>query len=49
VESAFRRHRGHFSAKREHGARAMKGGDWGDLFTARQLRLDVIGVPAAPA
>ena len=49
VEAAFRRHRSHFSAKREDGARAMNGGDWGDLFTARQLRLDVIGVPPVPA
>ena len=46
VEDAFGRHRGHFSAKREGGARLMKGGDWGDMFTARQLRVDVFGSPA---
>jgi REP element-mobilizing transposase RayT len=46
VEEAFLRHRSHFSVKREEGARRMKGGDWGDLFTARQLRVDVIGARA---
>jgi putative transposase len=46
VEDAFRRHREHFSAKREEGARTMKGGDWGDLFIARKLRVNVIGDPA---
>jgi len=46
VEDAFRRHREHFSAKREEGARTMKGGDWGDLVTARKLRVNVMGDPA---
>lgn len=46
VEEAFLRHREHFSAKRDGGARAMKGGDWGDLYTARQLRMDIPGIPA---
>ena len=46
VEDAFQRHREHFSVRREEGARAMKGGAWGDLFTARQLRVDVVGDPA---
>ena len=46
VEDAFGRHRAHFSPKREVGAKAMKGGAWGDMFTARQLRVDVIGSPA---
>jgi len=45
VEDAFQRHREHFSARREEGARPMKGGDWGDLYTARQLRVDVVGDP----
>lgn len=45
VEDAFRRHRQHFSARREEGARSMKGGDWGDLFAARQLRVEVLGDP----
>ena len=47
VEDAFRRHRQHFSAKREVGARTMTGGDWGDLFTARKLRVNVMGDPAS--
>jgi putative transposase len=47
VEESFGRHRGHFSAKREAGAKAMKGGDWGDMFTARQLRVDIFGTPAS--
>ena len=46
VEAAFGRHRGHFSVKREVGARPMKGGDWGDMFTARQLRVDIFGPPS---
>ena len=46
VEEAFGRHRGHFSVKREVGARPMKGGDWGDMFTARQLRVDIFGPPS---
>jgi len=46
VEDAFQRHRRHFSVRREDGARPMKGGDWGDLFTARQLRVEVVGDPA---
>ena len=46
VEEAFLRHRGHFSMKRDVGAKPMRGGDWGDLFTARQLRVDVVGFPA---
>ena len=46
VEDAFRRHREHFSAKREEGARVMKGGDWGDLVTVRKLRVNVMGDPA---
>ena len=42
VEDAFERHREHFSVRREEGARPMKGGAWGDLYTARQLRVDVV-------
>ncbi|MEI8141036.1 MAG: hypothetical protein WCI03_14365 [bacterium] len=45
VEDAFGRHRTHFSEKREEGARPMKGADWGDLFAARQLRVDIFGAP----
>lgn len=47
VEEAFGRHRTHFSAKREVGAKPMKGGDWGDMFTARQLRVDLFGASAS--
>jgi hypothetical protein len=46
VEDAFQRHREHFSVRREEGARPLKGGVWGDLFTARQLRVNVMGDPA---
>ena len=46
VEEALLRHRAHFSAKRDGGAKPMKGGEWGDLFTARQLRVDIMGFPA---
>lgn len=49
VEEAFQRHRGHFSLKRKDGARAMKGAEWGDLFAARALRVDVLGGQAVPA
>lgn len=47
VEEAFARHRGHFSPKRTTLARPMRGGLWGDLCTARRLRLEVISPPAA--
>ena len=46
VDEAVERHRAHFSARREDGARAMKGGAWGDFYAARQLRVDVMGSPA---
>ena len=49
VDEAFARHRSHFSAKRTDGARSMKGAQWGDLFAARALRVDVVGRMAAPA
>ena len=39
VDDVFHRHREQFSPKRKTGARAMRGGDWGDLVTARCLRL----------
>ena len=49
VDEAFARHRSHFSANRQDGARSMKGAQWGDLFTARALRMDVNGHMAMPA
>lgn len=48
VEEAFCRHRSHFSPARKDGARDMKGAQWGNLFAARALRLDVIGSMSAP-
>jgi hypothetical protein len=47
VEDVFCRHRRHFSPKRASLARPLSGGLWGDLCTARRLRLDVILPPAA--
>jgi hypothetical protein len=46
VEAAFARHRSCFGEKRTTGARRMVGGDWGELFAARELRKSVIGPPA---
>ena len=48
VEERFLRYRNRFGVKRETGARAMKGADYGGLCIARQLRVDVFGsrVPA---
>ena len=44
----IKRHRGYFSEKRRDGARAMRGAQWGGLFTARDLRKCVI-TAATPA
>jgi hypothetical protein len=44
VNEVFVNHREHFSAKRKDGARRMRWVDWGDLYTARDLQADVIGV-----
>ena len=46
VEDAFGRHRAHFSSKRETGAKPMRGGEFGDMCTARQLRVNLYGSPA---
>ena len=48
VEELFRRKRSHFSPKRQDGARAMKGAQWGDLCTIRDLRVNVMGASPAP-
>ena len=45
VEDVFQRHRQRFSPKRKTGARPMLGGSWGDLCTARRLRLEVVTPP----
>ena len=44
VDEVFRRHRQRFSAKRQTGARPMRWVDFGGLYTARRLRLDVISI-----
>ena len=46
VEDIFQRHRDRFSPRRQTGARAMAGAQWGDLCTVRRLTLDVITPPA---
>ena len=46
VEEVFKKHRGEFGLKRKTGARAMKAGEWGGLCTMRDLRLEVVTVPA---
>ncbi len=43
VERCFREHRDKFGAGRRSGARRMRGGSWGGLCTARDLRRDVFG------
>ncbi|OVE73991.1 hypothetical protein BVX94_02015 [bacterium B17] len=39
IESLFEKYRDQFGAKRKTGARRMKGGGWGGLYTIRDLRL----------
>lgn len=43
VDDVFEQFRDCFSERRQSGARAMRGADWGGLTTARNLRKDVIG------
>jgi putative transposase len=45
VEKIFESVRGAFGVRRETGARKMKGGDWGELRTARALRVDAVVPP----
>lgn len=45
VEGVFAAHREHFGPKRKTGARPLRQTTLGDLFTARDLRLEVITVP----
>ena len=42
IEQVFESLRAAFSAARKTGARRMAGGDWGELRTARRLRVDPI-------
>ncbi len=46
VEDTFQKHKDQFGLKRETGARRMKHGNWGDLFTMRDLRLASISLPS---
>ena len=49
VNEIFEAFRGrHFQSKRKEGARAMKGGDWGELYTVRDLRREPIQMPGQP-
>ena len=47
VQEVFLRHRANFGPKRKSCPRSMIGGAWGDLCTARRLRLEVVAVPVA--
>ena len=40
VDGFFEAKRAFFGEKRKTGARKMRGGDWGDLRTVRDLRVD---------
>jgi len=42
VDGVFARYRTHFGPKREHGARAMRFGEWQALCTLRDLRLSPV-------
>ena len=46
VERIFELKREAFSEKRVSGARKMVGGDWGELRTARALRVDAVAPPS---
>ena len=45
VERVFNENRGLFGPKRKDGARKMRFGEWGDLRTARALRVDAVSFP----
>jgi putative transposase len=47
VEDVFESHREDFGLKRKTGARKPKYGQWGDLCTMRDLRLDPVSLPKA--
>ena len=42
VDRFFEKKRGFFGPKRETGARRMRGAEWGELRTLRDLRVDAI-------
>ncbi|MBT7064893.1 MAG: hypothetical protein HN919_01195, partial [Verrucomicrobia bacterium] len=43
----FQTHREEFGLKRKTGARKPKYGQWGDLCTMRDLRLEPVSLPKA--
>lgn len=43
VDDVFEHRRSHFGSRRKTGARKMRGGDWGELYVARDLKKGVIG------
>jgi REP element-mobilizing transposase RayT len=45
VDGVFERNRRFFGPKRRDGARKMRFADWGDLRTARALRIDPVSLP----
>ena len=47
VERIFNENRGLFGPKRKDGARKMRFSEWGDLRTARALRVDAVRMPLA--
>lgn len=47
VEQVFRDHRGFFGPKRKTGARPLRLASLGDVFTARDLRLEPIALPTS--
>ena len=50
VNEIFEAFRGKaFHTERKEGARAMKGGGWGQLYTVRDLRREAIRVPEVEA
>jgi REP element-mobilizing transposase RayT len=49
VERVFSENRGLFGPKRKDGARKMRFGEWGDLRTARALRVDAVRRPLMTA
>ena len=46
VEDVFQDYRSQFSAKRKHGARKPRYGEWGELHTMRDLRLKPVSLSA---
>jgi len=45
VDAFFERNREHFGARRETGARPLRGAQWGEIRTLRDLRVDPLVRP----